>query len=270
MRRKRCRKAVNSFCAKICCWKRVSAEAQMENLRNEEADLKQEAGFGFLGNQNFIKSALGLSMAKKNYKKEIARNGNMPGRRNAVHPNLGEKNSLSKFLSSSQVTRATFNRSQTHDQTNTHTKRRVEIITERTIPYKTKQYNRVVALAPHAIHAMPTSEPFEVQSLPKKDRRNGIFESKRPIFGLINKFVRPDNSMVPTDPTNKVRSLTSGDLGKNVQFENKIGSTVDDRYESKFTTDYVIPEVDEDNWGGLNANEKQKSLFFKDDLGVGK
>jgi hypothetical protein len=242
----------------------------MENLRNEEADLKQEAGLGFLGNQNFIKSGLGLSMAKKYYKKEIARSGNIPGRRNAVHPNLGENSSLSKFLSSSHLTRATFNRSQTHDQTKIHTQRRDEIIKEQIIPYKTIQYNRVVALAPHDLHAMPTSEPIEVQGLPKKVRRNGTFESKRPTFGLINKFVRPDNSIVPTDPTTMVRSLASGDLGMNVQFENKIGSTVDDRYESRFTNDYVIPEVDEENWGGLNAYEKQKSLFFKDDLGVGK
>jgi hypothetical protein len=206
-----------------------------------------------LGNQKFIKSALGLSMAKKNYKKEIARSRNIHGRRNAVHPNLVEKSSLSKFLSSSHLTLATFNCSQSHDQTTIHTQKRVEIMTERTIPYKTKQYNRVLALAPHDLHAMPTSEAIEVQCLPKKVRRNGTFDSKRPTFGLINKFMRPDNSIVPTDPSTMLRSLSSGDLGMNIQFENKIGSTVDDRYESRFTNDYIIPEVVKENWGGLNA-----------------
>jgi hypothetical protein len=270
MGRKRCGKMVNILCAKICCWKRVSAEAQMEILRNEEADLKKEAGLGFVGNQNFIKSALGLSIAKKNYQKEISCCGKIPKRRNAVHPNLGEISSLSKFLSSPHVPRPIFNRSQSHHETNTHTQKRAGIIRERTIPDKTKQYNRVVSLAPLDLHAMPKDEPIEWQGLPEKDRRKGIFESKRPTFGLINKFLRPDNSIVPIDPTPIVRSLASGDLGINVQFENIIGSKVDDRYESRFTTDYIIPEVDEENWGGLNAYEKQKSLFFKDDFGAGK
>jgi hypothetical protein len=270
MGRKRCLKMMNIFCAKICCWKRVSAEAQMEILRNEVADLKKEAGLGFLGNQNFIKSALGLSIAKKNYEKEISRSGKIPRRRNAVHPNFAEISSLSKFLSSPHVTRPTFNRSQSHHDTNTHTQKHAGIIRERTIPDKPKQYNRVVSLAPLDLHVMPIGEPIEGLGLPKKERRKGIFESNRPTFGLINKFVRPDNSIVPTDPTNILRSLASGDLGMNVQFENKIESTVDDRYESRFTTDYIIPEVDEENWGGLNAYEKQKSVFFKDDFGAGK
>ena len=264
--RKGCGKMLYSLCAKICCWKRLSAEAQLKKLKNTEDVLKQQAGLGLVGKEKFIKSALGLSLAKKIYKKEIASMGKVPGRPNAVHPGLSPISSGTKFMSSNQSPRKTFNRSQTLgdlDNTNERLTRSIEGSSSNNI----QQFMRLATQKNPELNRMPSGELIKKPILPKKDRRNPAFDTSRPTFGLISKFARADNSIVPTNPSTILPSLASRDLGMRPQ------SPMDDRHGPRFTQspeDYVIPEVDEENWSGLNAYERQKCQFFKDDFGAAK